>query len=119
VEAEETRARICKCLRIPGIDSQESILPAYVAWRAGTSNRVVVPARQAGNRFLGSLKVYKFGLRQTFNCKILKMQPNFYVDIYLEIFVIYYRHTLYKYPLASRYRLSEHPVPNPKSSFGS
>jgi len=29
--------------------------PAYVAWRTGTSNRVVVPARQAGNRFLGSL----------------------------------------------------------------
>ena len=25
------------------------------AWRAGTSNRVVVPARQAGNRFLGFL----------------------------------------------------------------
>jgi hypothetical protein len=36
--------------------SKESIPPAYVAWRAGTSNRVVVPARQAGNRFLGSLK---------------------------------------------------------------
>jgi hypothetical protein len=35
---------------------QESIPPAYVAWRAGTSNRVVVPARQAGNGFLGSLK---------------------------------------------------------------
>ncbi len=30
--------------------------PAYAAWRACTSNRVVVPARQAGNRFLGSLK---------------------------------------------------------------
>ncbi len=29
--------------------------PAYVAWRAGTSNRVVGPARQAGNWFLGSL----------------------------------------------------------------
>jgi hypothetical protein len=36
---------------------QESIPAAYVAWRAaGTLNRVVVPARQAGNRFLGSLK---------------------------------------------------------------
>jgi hypothetical protein len=40
-------ARICKRLRSPGID---------VAWRAGTSNRVVVPAHQAKNRFLGSLK---------------------------------------------------------------
>jgi hypothetical protein len=48
------RARICKHLRSPGIDS--TITPAYVAWRAGTSNRVVAPARQAGNRFRGSLK---------------------------------------------------------------
>jgi hypothetical protein len=27
-------------------------LVSYVAWRPGTSNRVVTPARQAGNRFL-------------------------------------------------------------------
>jgi hypothetical protein len=51
-----SRDRICKRLRSPGIDSNESIPPAYVACRAGTSNRVVVPARQAGNRFLGSIK---------------------------------------------------------------
>jgi hypothetical protein len=38
------------------------MLPAYEAWRAGTSNSVVVPARQAGNRFLGSLKGYDSGL---------------------------------------------------------
>ncbi len=50
------RARICKRLRSPGIDSKESIPPAYVARRADTSNRVVVPARQAVNRFLGFLK---------------------------------------------------------------
>jgi hypothetical protein len=49
-------ARIFKPLWSPGIDAKESIPTAYVAWRAGTSNRVVVPARQAGNRFLGSLK---------------------------------------------------------------
>ncbi len=50
-------ARICKRLRSPGINSEESIPPAYVAWRPGTTNRVIVlPARQAGNRFLGSLK---------------------------------------------------------------
>jgi hypothetical protein len=48
-------ARICKRLRSPGIDSDESILPVYVAWRTGTTNRIVVPGRQAGNRFLGSL----------------------------------------------------------------
>jgi hypothetical protein len=29
---------------------------AYVAWRAGTTYRVVVPVRRSGNRFLGSLK---------------------------------------------------------------
>jgi hypothetical protein len=38
----------CKRLRRPEIDSEDSIPPAYVAWRAGTTNRVVVPARQAG-----------------------------------------------------------------------
>ncbi len=36
--------------------AQESISPASEACRAGTINRVVVPARQAGNRFMGSLK---------------------------------------------------------------
>ncbi len=40
----------------PGIDSEESIPPFYVAWRAGMTNRVVIAAHQAGNRFLGSLK---------------------------------------------------------------
>jgi hypothetical protein len=40
--------------RLQGIE--ESTPSAFVAWRAGTSNRVVVPTRQAGNRFLGSLK---------------------------------------------------------------
>ncbi len=44
-------ARICKCLWSSGIDAEESISPAYVAWRAGTANRVVVLARQGGNRF--------------------------------------------------------------------
>ncbi len=38
------------------IDIRESIPPACVAWRAGKLNRVVVPVRQAGNRFLVSLK---------------------------------------------------------------
>jgi hypothetical protein len=51
-----TGARICKRLRSPGIDSKKPIPPALVARRAGTSNRVVAPARQAGNQFLGSLK---------------------------------------------------------------
>jgi hypothetical protein len=38
------------------MDFKESIPPAYVAWRTGTKNRVFVPIRQAGNRFLGSFK---------------------------------------------------------------
>ena len=42
---EESLARICKCLWSPGIDSEESISPAYVAFEAGTTNRVVVLAR--------------------------------------------------------------------------
>jgi hypothetical protein len=50
------RARICKGLWSQGIDSEQSIPPYYLAWRAGTINRVVVPARQAGNRCLGSLE---------------------------------------------------------------
>jgi hypothetical protein len=50
-------ARISKRSWSPGIDSKESTQLAYVAWRAGTTNRPVVPpARQAENRFLGSLK---------------------------------------------------------------
>ncbi len=35
------RARICKRLRSPVINSKESIRPAFVACLAGTSNRVV------------------------------------------------------------------------------
>jgi hypothetical protein len=59
------RARICKCLWSPGIDSEESISPAYVAWRAGMTNRVVVLARQGGNRFLGSLKCLQIRAQAT------------------------------------------------------
>jgi len=46
---EENRARICKRLWSPRVDSRESIPCANVASRAGTTNRVVVPARQAVN----------------------------------------------------------------------
>jgi hypothetical protein len=49
-------ARICKRLMSPGIDSKESIPPAYVAGRASRSNRV-----DWLNRFQGSWNVYKFG----------------------------------------------------------
>jgi hypothetical protein len=61
---EDVRARICKHIWSPGIDSEESISPAYVAWQAGTTYRVVVPTRQAGNRFLGSLKGLQIRAKQ-------------------------------------------------------
>jgi hypothetical protein len=37
-------------------ESKESISPDYVACRASTTNRVVVPASQPENRFMGSIK---------------------------------------------------------------
>jgi hypothetical protein len=54
-----SRARICKRFWSPGIDSDGPIPPAYVAWRAGTTNSVVVQARHAENRRLGSLEGLK------------------------------------------------------------
>jgi hypothetical protein len=40
------RAGICKRLWSPGIDSEKSIPPVYVAWQADTTNRVSYrPAR--------------------------------------------------------------------------
>jgi hypothetical protein len=37
-----SRVRILKLLRSPGIDSKESIPPAYVAWRAGTTTLLIL-----------------------------------------------------------------------------
>jgi hypothetical protein len=56
------RAGICKRLRRPGIGSEESISQANVAWRASTTNRVVVPAES----IRGRLKRFKnTGLRSS------------------------------------------------------
>ncbi len=57
--SDQTSLRICNSavpvfLNFEG--AQESIPPAYVAGRVGTTNRVVVPAHKARNRFLGSSK---------------------------------------------------------------
>jgi hypothetical protein len=58
------RARICKLFKEPRNQ--------FPAWRAGTTIPIDVPARLGlhrlaesipGNRFLGSLNVYKYGLR--------------------------------------------------------
>jgi hypothetical protein len=53
ISALLSRARICK---------RHWILPAYAAWRAGTTNRVVILGPQAGIRFLGSSKGVQIGL---------------------------------------------------------
>ncbi len=58
------RARICKRLRSPGIDSEKSTPPAYVAW-AGTTNRVVVPIRQ--------VKKHQQGRRQRFGLTLFSL----------------------------------------------
>ncbi len=83
---EEPKAGIFKLLRSPGIDSKESTTPAYVSWRAGTTNRVIVPGHQATyacgidwDRFLGidswapPLNVYKFGLCAVYLYKPIKI----------------------------------------------
>jgi hypothetical protein len=44
--SRDPETEFVKLLRSPQISSEESIPPAYVAWWAGMTNRVVVPARQ-------------------------------------------------------------------------
>jgi hypothetical protein len=84
---EPLRAHICKRLRRPGIDSEDSIPPAYVGWRVGTTNRVVVH----GNRFLGSLKglqiralvspkqLFKLGIKPYQSLTVPFSAPNYLV----------------------------------------
>ncbi len=50
------KTRIFNRLRRLGIDSKESISPAYEAWRAGTSNRVFLRTRQGWESIPGLLK---------------------------------------------------------------
>ncbi len=71
------RVRICKRFRNPGIDSKESISPAYTAWRAGTTNIVIAPASQAGNRFLGSVKGLQILAQVIFVLPVLHRFGNF------------------------------------------
>ncbi len=73
------RARICKRLRSPGI-----LRPAYVAWRVSTFNRVVVPARNAGNRFLGSFK----GLQIRLSSSTDFLRPPFAFQIWFRIALV-------------------------------
>jgi hypothetical protein len=63
-------ARICKCVRSPGIDSQPGgpVRQPYLTYRVARPYRMaeMIPF----NQFLGSLNVYKFGLRTLTNVLI-------------------------------------------------
>jgi hypothetical protein len=56
--------------RFRGFDSTR----VYVVWRAGTTNSVVVQARQAGNRFLGSVKGLQIQALIPFLCTVHYLQ---------------------------------------------
>ncbi len=60
--ANTYRARICEPLRSPGIDSQlgEPVRQLYLSHRPARINRLAESIPR--NRFLGSIKVYKYGL---------------------------------------------------------
>jgi hypothetical protein len=71
----EARARICKLLRSTEIDSASPVYPGGQVRRIGLSHRPARPHRLTEsipwNRFLGSLKVYKFVFRISDNHRIL------------------------------------------------
>ncbi len=52
------RFRICKLLRSPEIDSDKSIPPVYVAWRAGITNRVLRTGPLGWESIPGLLKMF-------------------------------------------------------------
>jgi hypothetical protein len=56
------QARIFKHLRRPGIDSEDSIPPAFVVWQANMTYRIVVPAARLGFDSWAPEKVYKYRL---------------------------------------------------------
>ncbi len=57
----------------------------YVAWPAGTSNRAVVLARQAWNRFLGSLKELQIRAQSLYSVHCTLYTVQILVYIYLVI----------------------------------
>jgi hypothetical protein len=58
----KSRARICKRLWSPEIASEESISPAYVAWRASNTNRVLYRPASLRIDTWSPYKIYKYGL---------------------------------------------------------
>jgi len=53
---QNSRVRICKRLRSPGIDSEKSIPPAFEDWQAGRTKRVVVTGPPGWESIPGLLK---------------------------------------------------------------
>jgi hypothetical protein len=67
-----SRARICKRLWSPGIDSEESISPVYVAWRASTKNRVSYqPGRLRIDTRTGFIRGILRGVRYAKSLRVL------------------------------------------------
>ncbi len=56
------RVRICKRLWSTGTDSEETIPPACIAWRAGTTNGLPYRPARLGIDSWAPEKVYKYGL---------------------------------------------------------
>jgi hypothetical protein len=87
-----SRARICKRLRSPGIDSKKSIPPTYVAWRAGTTTLFVLPGPPGyigwGNRSwtLNRLQIQALHFITFFTLRPLLLSF-FYSFIFLSIFL--------------------------------
>ncbi len=82
-QSERKRARIFKTFKEPRNQFQGSTPPAYLAcWRVVTTNRAVVPARQTGNRFLGScsqIRAYAtLGWRNLLLCYFLNLSCRCY-----------------------------------------
>ncbi len=114
------RARICKRLWNPGIDSEEPTPPAFVAWRGGTTNKVDVPASQAGNRFLSSLKglqICRVGIKKpTQKNPPKKPQKNppkkthykwvFWVSLFFFKFLIFYENNT-NFSLSNRFFMNK------------
>ncbi len=82
-----------------GIDSEELISTAYVAWQAGTTNRVIVPTHQAGNWFQGSLKglqiqaqLEKCGSDKSGEAVISFILPAIWFADFLSAIIYYYQH---------------------------
>jgi hypothetical protein len=72
-------------LRSPGIDFEESIPPAYVAWRAGTTNRVFIMGPTGWELIRGLLKRFTntgskvhIAIELIFTCVLVLINPLYF-----------------------------------------